>query len=863
MGSWVQDINSRIAKWKHFHTAMRPEDDVEWKMKRSVSFVAAAAMSMIGLRLSFAQSPIADSPAVEQRVDSLFKRMSTEDKIKLIGGTDTFYTQAIPSIGLPRFRMADGPMGVRNWGLSTAYPAGIALAATWDQELAFREGESLGSDARARGVNFMLGPGVNIYRSPLNGRNMEYFGEDPWLGSRIAVNYIRGVQSKGVSATVKHFDANNSEFDRDHSDSIIDERTWHEIYLPIFEAAVKEGDVGAVMDGYNLVNGEHDTQNHTLNVDILKMDWGFNGLLMSDWGGTHAALPAFNGGLDLEMPWAEFMNAKTLLPALKSGAVTQTVLDDKVRRMLRTAVRFGWLDREQTDASIPLLSPASSKVALQVAEESVTLLKNEGHVLPLDAERQHMFVVIGPNATPSIVGGSGSSHVVPYFSDSILTAISNLVGDRGRVYYVPGLPTAEKLFSGTEFASGSFEMFKGDTAGGSPATKGNTTHLSSWRETNVYNDPERKDGDHGRTYVWRLSYVPAKTGKYVLVAAKGSKDNATIKVDGTVVLEKPAGDGSAQPVHTTLMLQQGKPVNVEVQYFTPATAPHMGVGLMLAEGLLTPAEAKLVRGADAAIVAVGMNALYEGEGYDRPFGLPWGQDELIEETAVLNPHTIVDVEAGGAVNAHSWIDRVPVLIDSWYGGQSTGEALARVLFGQSPEGRLPMSWERVAEDNPTYKNYYEEPGPERKIIYREGLFYGYRYYTSNHKQPLFPFGFGLTYTNFEITHLKLTPGSGDKRLTVEFDVRNTGKAMGTEIAQVYVRDPSAKVERPVKELKGFARVPLAPGTTQHVSVALNDRAFSYYDVATHGWRMDPGRFGITVGESSDDDRLTEQVDLVP
>jgi len=239
----------------------------------------------------------------------MLARMSTEDKIRLIGGIDGFYTQAIPSIGLPRFKMSDGPMGVRTWGPSTAYPAGIALAATWDTKLAFREGESLGNDARARGVNFLLGPGVDIYRSPLNGRNMEYFGEDPWLGSRMAVGYIRGLQSKGVSGTVKHFDANNSEFDRHRSDSIIDERTLHEIYLPIFEAAVKEGGVGAVMDSYNLINGEHATQNHTLNVDILKKDWGFKGVLMSDWDATYDGVAAANGGLDLEMPSAKFMNA--------------------------------------------------------------------------------------------------------------------------------------------------------------------------------------------------------------------------------------------------------------------------------------------------------------------------------------------------------------------------------------------------------------------------------------------------------------------------------------------------------------------------------------------------------------------------
>ena len=832
-------------------------------MQRFASHLAAATLLFAGILSSVAQSPLPDSPAIEQRVDALLARMSTEDKIKLIGGSDTFFTQAIPSIGLKRFRMADGPLGVRNWGQSTAYPAGIALAATWDADLAKREGESLGNDSRARGVHFLLAPAVNIYRSPLNGRNMEYFGEDPWLASRMAVNYILGLQSKGVSGTVKHFAANNSEFDRHRSDTIVDERTLHEIYLPAFEAAVKEASVGAVMDSYNLINGEHATQNRILNVDILKSDWGFKGIVMSDWGAVHSDIPVVNAGMDLEMPGASFMTEKVLLPALKSGTVAQATIDDKVRRILSTAVRFGWLDREQTDTSIPLLSQASSKVALDAALESVTLLKNDGHLLPLDADRQHTFVVLGPNAAPSIVGGGGSSHVVPFFSDSILTGISDLVAARGKVYYLPVLPSTERFFSSTYFTSGKSSVYAGDTVEGKPLSTGNPDRLNYWREMNNYgNEPAKGADDHGRTYLWHMTYTPATSGKYVLVAAMGNRDRATIKVDGAVVLKQMDHDGAAVPAHTTVSLTEGKGVEVEVSYFTLATAPHFGLGLATIDSLLSPAEKQLIGSADAVIVAVGMNATYEGEGYDRPFALPWGQDELIAEAVSLNPHTVVDVQAGGAVDVHSWIDSVPVLIDSWYGGQSTGTALARVLFGRSPEGKLPMSWERVAEDNPTYNHYYEvAPPADRRIIYSEGLFYGYRYYTSMNKHPLFPFGIGLSYTTFDISNLKLTPGKDDARLTVEFDVRNSGKIAGAEVAQVYVGDPSAKVKRPVKELKGFAKVSLAPGASQHVALTLNERAFSYYDVATHGWHMDLGRFDITVGNSSVDERLVGHVDL--
>ena len=807
-----------------------------------------AILSALLFPLAIAQSPIPDSPAIEERVKILLSRMSTDDKIKLIGGIEEFYTQAVPSIGLDRLRMADGPLGVRNWGRSTSYPAGIALAATWNVDLAFIEGESLGNDARARGVHFLLGPGVNIYRSPLNSRNMEYFGEDPWLASRIAVGYIDGLQSKGVSATAKHFAGNNSEFDRHNSNSIIDERTLHEIYLPAFEAAVKEAGVGAVMDSYNLINGDHATQNHTLNTDILKKDWHFQGVLMSDWDATYDGVAAASSGLDLEMPYAKFMNQNELLPALQSGTVSEEMLDDKVRRILRIAARFGWLDRDQNDATIPLLSPASSRVALDVALEGVTLLKNEGHLLPLDINRQHTFVVVGPNSYPMVQGG-GSSRVEPFFSDSILSGVSNLVGNHGKVYYVKGLPTTEQLFSETTFASGSTLVFNGDTVTGDPVTSERIKQINYWRENARFvNDPAVSDA-RGHTYLWHLTFVPKRSGQYLIVAAEGDRDHSSLNIDGALSLQQVSHEGIAYPVHKTLVLQEGKAVNINIRYFTRADAPHFGLGLAPIDELLTRSQARLISSVDAVIVAVGANAFYEAEGSDRTFGLPWGQDALIEKARELNPHTIVDVQAGGAVDVHSWIDRIPALIDSWYGGQSAGEALAQVLFGRSPSGKLPMSWERVAEDNPTYSHYYEEPGPGRNIHYTEGLFLGYRFYTSTHKKPLFPFGFGLSYTSFDLSHLKLTPLTGKQRLLVEFDVHNSGTVAGAEVAQVYVGDPSARITRPVKELKSFTKISLAPGATQHVVLPLEERAFSYYDTASHGWHMDGGRFDIFVGDS--------------
>jgi len=679
------------------------------------------------LRPLFAASLLATAAAsarpadIDTRVETMLKGLSLERKIDLIGGVDEMYTNAAPEIGLPRLKMSDGPLGVRTWGPSTAYAGGIALAATWDTGLAEEIGIRLGYDARARGVNFLLGPGVNIYRAPMNGRNFEYFGEDPFLAARIAVAYIQGVQSRGVVATVKHYAANNSEYARHSVNSVVDERTLHEIYFPAFEAAVKEAHVGAVMDSYNLVNGQHSTQNGFLNLEVLRKAWGFRGLIMSDWNATYDGVVAANSGLDLEMPNARSMNRKTLLPAIASGAVSEAAIDDKVRHLLRIALEFHFLDRDQLDPTIPLYSRHSDLRALRSAQESMVLLKNEGGLLPLDKAHLRSIAVIGPAAYPANPGGGGSSRVVPFESLSYLTGIADAADDRARVTYCKGfLPPA------AGDAPGSFKI-----------------------------DPE------------------AKT---------------------------------------------------------------------------------LAAMAEVAVVCVGYDPKVESEGSDRPFKLPPGQDELIQAIRAANPRTIVVLNAGGGVDTSAWIDRVPAFIHGFYGGQEAGRALAQVLFGEvNPSGRLPMSFERRIEDNPTYAHYYESPGSP-DVAYKEGVFLGYRHYDRSAVKPLFPFGFGLSYTTFAFSHLSVSPAQStpDGPVTVAFDVTNTGARSGAEVAQVYVGDPSAKVDRPLRELKGFQRVSLDPGQTKRVALTLGRRSFAYWDVVSHDWKVDPGAFAVYVGGSSAD-----------
>src|ERR1700728_4710987 len=385
----------------------------------------------VAVLAAWGQAPVVSTPAIEARADAMLNQLSLEEKIDLIGGVNDFSIRDVKHIGLPELKMADGPFGVRNYGPSTTF-GGMGLAATWDPELVARMGGVIGQDARARGVHFMLGPGVNISRSPLCGRNFEYFGEDPFLSSRTAVAYIEGMQSQGVSATVKHFIGNNQEYDRHNMDSIIDERTMREIYLPVFEAAVKEAHVGAIMDSYNLTNGQHMTQNSYLNTDVAKKDWGFTGIMMSDWTSTYDAVAAANGGLDLEMPSGKFMNRANLLPAVKSGTVTEATIDDKVRRILRTAIQFGWLDHDQTDLAIPLLNPAGKQTTLEAARAGMVLLKNDGNLLPLEKGHIKSIAVIGPDADPAQPAGGGSADAKSFSPVSLLEGISNYLGDSAK-----------------------------------------------------------------------------------------------------------------------------------------------------------------------------------------------------------------------------------------------------------------------------------------------------------------------------------------------------------------------------------------------------------------------------------------------
>jgi beta-glucosidase len=703
----------------------------------------------------------------EKRVADLLSRMTLEEKATMLSGSGWMESAPIARLGIPAIKMADGPLGVRSWAgssaitglpgsplkvLSTSFPAGVAMAATWDPELVRREGQAIGQEVKALGRDMILGPTVNINRQPLWGRNFEGYGEDPYLAGRLGVAYIKGAQGEGVIASVKHFDANNQEFERHRIDERIDARTLHEIYLPAFKAAVEEGGAWTVMSAYNKVNGVHCAESTALLKDVLKGEFGFKGFVISDWGSTYSTAGTVNAGMDLEMPggapmraWfaeprtqaagngAGWLTAEKVLAEVKAGHISQATLDDNAGRILRVIFLSGIFDHPHLGGEA-INKPDHAIVALQGATESIVLLKNTGSLLPLDQKKIHSIAVIGPNAVVARTGGGGSSKVEPFYTVSPL------------------------------------------------------------------------DG------------IRARAGRGIEV-----KSALGVGMDG----EDPAQD-----------------------------TPEARAGL-LKEAVDAAAHA------DVAVVVVGRYSEIERENFDvKTMDLPAGQDELIEAVEQANPRTIVVLNTGDPVTMTKWIDKTPALLDMWYGGQAAGVALSAILFGDAnPSGKLPVSFPKDFKDTPAFGHYpVSDLGENLKVDYAEGIYVGYRYYDTRNVEPLFPFGFGLSYTKFEYSGLTVTPyiSAGKAGLTgavVSLKVRNTGTRAGAEVVELYVHDGHSKIDRPVHELKGFRRVELKPGETQTVGFTLDRSALSYWSPDKKAWVADPGTFEIQVGASSRDIRL--------
>ena len=705
------------------------------------------------------------SADIEARVEDALSRMSLDEKIAAIHAQSTFSLPGVKKLGIPELWTSDGPHGVRpevpwnDWGnpgwnndSCVAFPALTCLAATWNRDVAGQYGAAIGEEARFREKDVILGPGVNMYRSPLCGRNFEYMGEDPYLAGKLAVPYIHGLQSKGVGACVKHYACNNEERHRHKTDVEVSERALREIYLPAFEMAVKEGGAWSMMASYNLFRGTHCCHNGYLINDILKGEWGYDGVVMSDWAGCHDTKEAVLGGLDVEfgtrvgkkMPAGEsvydtYYLAEAYKQGILAGEFSEEGLDEKVRRVLRLTFRTA-MNMDKPFGS--MCTQEHLDVARKVAQEGIVLLKNEGDVLPV--RKPGKISVVGENAYKKMCIGGGSSMLKPIYEMSPLEGILERAAQDGiEVVYSRG--------------------YVGDT---------------------------------------------------------------TTTQDGICSFQKLADD-------------------------RPRTE-------LIAEAVENS------RDADYVIYVGGLNkSLYQDcENRDRlEYGLPYGQDELISELAKVNPNMTVVIISGNAV-AMPWIDQVPSVLLGWYGGSEAGRAIADVLFGDvNPSGKLPFTFPVKLEDNPAHYNGKTFP-TRGKNHYDEGIFLGYRWHEKMDIKPLFAFGHGLSYTDFEYGDVTLSSKKirGGK-ITVKVPVTNVGQVAGSEVVQVYVHDCEASVEMPQKQLKGFDKVYLEPGQTKTVSIELGPDAFRFFDEESMDWKTEPGDFEILVGSASDNISRTVTVKL--
>ena len=806
----------------------------------------AIMMLILCLAAQNVRAQVVISEAHKQRAASLVNQMTLDEKIDFIAGARSFYTHAVPRLGIPEIRMADGPQGIRNNTVSTLFPCGILTASTWNRDLARKLGHALGQDARARGVSILLGPGVNIYRAPLCGRNYEYFGEDPYLAGETAVQYILGVQEEGVMATVKHFAANNQERSRHRMSSDVDERTLHEIYFPAFRKAVQEAGVGAVMDSYNLVNSVHSTENAWLNKTVLRGQWGFDGLIMSDWTSVYSTYGALMGGMDLECPRGVYFTRERVKPLLESGVVSEKVLDEKAQHILQTFIAFGFLDTPRQDERIPEDNPVSRQTALDIAREGVVLLKNEG-VLPFG--KKSRLLVLGPNAG-SIPTGGGSGFVTPFSTVSVEEGLRQSRAVRSVVYlsedelYRTILP--EISLEGQRGFRATY--YRGERLEGEPVmTLAEADPSHRWQ----YGSPTPELPNDGFSVRWEGDYTASADGLLRFVVS--GDDGYRMTVDG----KNMGGDWGNHSLSSRTIfvpVSEGVTYRLCFEFFEHAGEATVGFEAgMLDETRLAEALSDVTD----VVYCGGFNSDIEGEGFDRPFELPGAQLDMIARLS--GKRLTVVVNAGGAVEFKSWSDHAGAILLAWYPGQEGGTALAEILTGRlSPSGKLPISIEEKWEDNPVSDSYFNPDGTNR-TTYSEGIFVGYRGYDRSGVRPLYPFGYGLSYSSFRYSNLQLRKaGSG---VEVSFDVTNTGKCDAMECAQVYVRDVESSVVRPEKELKGFEKKLIRKGATERFRVLLDADAFSFYDIDTHAFRLESGIFEILAGGSSASLPLSATIEL--
>lgn len=820
-------------------------------------FYSSLLLGVLFFIPSCSSTDIYKDPAkpVEDRVNDLLGKMTLEEKLAMLGGDSTgFDTKEIKRLGIPPIHLTDGPLGVRN-GKATSFPAGVAVAASWDTTLIHDLAVAMAHETKAKGRDYLLGPCVCIHRFPFGGRNFESYSEDPYLTSRLAVNWVKGLQGEKVIASVKHFAVNDQEYERNNYDVVVDERALREIHLPAFEAAVKEGDAWSVMSAYNIVNGQHCSENFHLLSDILKKDWDFKGFVVSDWVSVYSTVNAAKAGLDLEMPLPLYFKKDSLMKALNDKKITEDIINDKVRRLLRVMFTAGLFDNKEKIDSTVVNCDAHKQLALKAGQEAITLLKNQDGILPLDASKLKSIAVIGPNAKVCRVNGGGSSRVEPFYSVSPLDGIQKRAGNAIKVSYALGdnfnvpeknlikpayLVTPDKKESGLKA-----EYFNNVNLTGSPVlTKVEKSIDFAWNDKQIY--PEVNVTNVSARFSGYIK--PDKTRECTLYTL--SDDGVRVYIDDKLVISNWNNHGPVYDLYK-LKLEAGKERKIVIEYFQSGGGAAIQLGwdfdLPVKQDLITDAIA-IAKSADVALVFAGLYDGLESEGLDpAKIDLPSKQKELITAVAKANPKTIVVLNGGIALQVEPWLKDVKGLVDMYYLGEQTGNAIAAMLFGDiNPSGKLPFSFIKGPEQSPATADYMKK---DLQIKYSEGVFVGYRFLDKNKLEPTFPFGYGLSYTTFEYSNLKVKD-LGDKSFEVSLDIKNTGKVKGDEVAQLYVSQKQCSVPRPEKELKGFSRVSLNPGETKTVTMKLKSRDFAFWDVTTNNWKVEPGAFDVMIGANS-------------
>lgn len=805
-----------------------------------------------------------------RELQALLESLSTRQKAALTAGADYWRTVALPEVGIGSIKFTDGPIGARgdlgSGTTSTCFPCGSALGATWDPDLAREFGRALAAETRAKGAQVLLAPTVNLHRHPLAGRNFECMSEDPELTARLCSALIQGLQSEGIGASLKHFVANDQETERMSISAEVDERTLRELYLRPFEAAVATADPWTIMAAYNRVNGDYATESHRLLTEILKTEWGWQGMVISDWWATHDTGRAAGAGLDLEMPGPAAWLGDKLADAVEAGEVSGDVLDGMALRILRLLDRAGYL--EPTAGEAPEGSeefPESREVALRIATQGTVLLTNGRGLLPLDSTELTSVAVIGPAAHPGFEQGGGSSLVWPHRRISPLDGLRDalpavaITSARGCALGKFAPPIDPELLDGGGW---SVRFWSG-------AAVGDAVYAGTWPDVR-YSFLGRKipgiANPSPMSAEVSATFTPDQSGPWRFQLASAGR--AVVSVDGEKVLQH-TEDGpvfalfpDVLPTHQAeVELLAGVPVEISATLTvdTPGVLPQFHVGALAPDPRAEiDRAAAMARAADVAVLVVGTGPEFESEGLDRTtLDLPGAQNELIEAVLAAQPNTVVVVTAGAPI-VMPWLDRAPAVVWGWFAGQEAGHALADVLLGSSdPGGRLPTTFPSRIEDTPAYSTH---PGEAGAIRYLEGPFIGYRWYDARDVKPAFPFGHGLSYAQIEFGSATATL-LDDGGVNVVLEVRNTSPRAGTEVVQVYVDAPAAPVQCAPWQLAAFGRVFLEAGAKTQLELTVPPRAFAFWDVRDSSWSVPAGPRVLRVGRSSSDVQHHVTVDM--